>query len=100
MRRSLWVPLVAIVAIAVGGLGLTLASGNTPQLGLDLQGGASVVLQPKGKVKSGTLNTAISIIRARVDNLGVAEPDISRQGNAIIVQLPGVKNRDRALQIV
>jgi preprotein translocase subunit SecD len=46
------------------------------------------------------LDQAIDIIRNRVDALGVAEPDISRQGSAIIVQLPGVKNRDRALEVV
>ncbi len=100
MRRSLKVSLIVVILGAVVSLGATVASGNTPQLGLDLQGGASVVLQPKNKVPSSTLDQAISIIRSRVDALGVAEPDITRQGNAIIVQLPGVKNKDRALQIV
>jgi len=100
MRRSTIVSLIGILVIAFGALAATLVSGNTPQLGLDLQGGASVVLQPKNKVPSGVIDQAISIIRSRVDALGVAEPDISRQGNAIVVQLPGVKNRDRALQIV
>ncbi|MGH9164975.1 MAG: protein translocase subunit SecD, partial [Acidimicrobiales bacterium] len=71
-----------------------------PQLGLDLQGGASVVLRPKGKVSGGVLNQSIEIIRNRVDALGVAEPDISRQGTNIIVQLPGVKDQKRALSIV
>ncbi|MGI9033346.1 MAG: protein translocase subunit SecD [Acidimicrobiales bacterium] len=100
MRRATVASLVAVVVVAVAALGATVASGNSPQLGLDLQGGASVVLQPKTKVASSVLDQAISIIRSRVDALGVAEPDISRQGNAIIVQLPGVKNRDRALQVV
>ncbi|HEX3393282.1 MAG TPA: protein translocase subunit SecD [Acidimicrobiales bacterium] len=100
MRRSLTVSLAVIILGALVVLGATLASGNSPQLGLDLQGGASVVLQPKNKVPSGTLNQAISIIRSRVDALGVAEPDITRQGDSIIVQLPGVKNKDRALEIV
>ncbi|MFN2608012.1 MAG: protein translocase subunit SecD [Acidimicrobiales bacterium] len=100
MRRSTTASLLGIVAVAVVALGATLLVGHTPQLGLDLQGGASVVLQPKTKVSSGVLDQAIAIIRSRVDALGVAEPDISRQGNAIVVQLPGVKNRDRALEIV
>ncbi len=100
MRRSLTISLVGIILVAAVALGATLFSGNSPQLGLDLQGGASVVLQPKNKVPSATLDQAITIIRSRVDALGVAEPDISRQGNSIIVQLPGVKNKDRALQIV
>src|SRR5437899_2271054 len=94
------ISLVVLSLIAVGALGATIASGESPRLGLDLQGGASVVLQPKNKVKSGTLDQAIEIIRSRVDALGVAEPEIQRQGTAIVIQLPGVKNQKRALQIV
>ncbi len=100
MRRSHVVSLVIVFAVAVGSLVATLVAGNSPQLGLDLQGGASVVLAPKHKVESGVLDQSIEIIRSRVDAIGVAEPDISRQGNTIVVQLPGVKNKDRALQLV
>ncbi|MDQ2825880.1 MAG: protein translocase subunit SecD [Actinomycetota bacterium] len=100
MRRSLTVSLVAVFVVAIGALGATLLSGNSPQLGLDLQGGASVVLQPRNKVPSGVLDQAIEIIRNRVDALGVAEPEITRQGDSIIVSLPGLKNTDRALEVV
>ncbi|HVE46342.1 MAG TPA: protein translocase subunit SecD [Acidimicrobiales bacterium] len=100
MRKGLVVALVGIIFAAAGGLAATVAAGNSPELGLDLQGGASVVLRPKRAVATGVLNQSIEIIRNRVDALGVSEPDISRQGSNIIVQLPGVKNRDRALQIV
>ncbi len=100
MRRALILSLVFVFALAALSLGLTLASGNSPELGLDLQGGASVVLQPKTQVESSVLDQSIEIIRDRVDALGVAEPDITRQGDSIIVSLPGVKNRDRALQLV
>jgi preprotein translocase subunit SecD len=100
MRRSHIVSLAIVFAIALGSLVATLVAGNSPQLGLDLQGGASVVLAPKHKVDSGVLDQSIEIIRSRVDAIGVAEPDISRQGNTIVVSLPGVKNKDRALQLV
>ena len=100
MRRSHIVSLVMVLVLAVGSLVATLVAGNSPQLGLDLQGGASVVLAPKNKVDTGVLDQSIEIIRSRVDAIGVAEPDISRQGNTILVQLPGVKNKDRALQLV
>jgi preprotein translocase subunit SecD len=100
MRRTYSWTLIFIVLVAAGALGATVATKTTPNLGLDLQGGASVVLQPKHKAKSSDLNTAIEIIRSRVDALGVAEPDISRQGSSIIIQLPGVKNQKRALSIV
>jgi preprotein translocase subunit SecD len=96
----MWVCLIGVLVLAAGSLGLTLASGNSPQLGLDLQGGASVVLKPRNAVPSGVLDQAIEIIRNRVDGLGVAEPDITRQGDSIIVQLPGVKNKDRAVEVV
>ena len=86
--------------MAFGALGATLAVGNAPQLGLDLQGGASVVLEPREEVPQGVIDQAIEIIRNRVDALGVAEPEIARQGESIIVSLPGVENRERALQVV
>src|SRR3954468_25087466 len=89
-----------IIVLAVGALVATLVVGNKPQLGLDLQGGAYVVLQPDRKVDNGILKQSVEIIRSRVDALGVAEPDISTKGNSIIVQLPGVKDQNRALEIV
>jgi preprotein translocase subunit SecD len=90
------IAIVAIPLIAV------FATNTTPQLGLDLQGGISVVLAPKAgtKVKSDTLGQAVKIIRSRVDSLGVAEPEVSRQGNNIIVNLPGVKDREAAVNLV
>ena len=96
----MWICLIGVLVAAAGSLGATFPSGNSPQLGLDLQGGASVVLKPRNQVPSGVLDQAIEIIRSRVDGLGVAEPDITRQGDSIIVQLPGVKNKDRAVEVV
>jgi preprotein translocase subunit SecD len=100
MRRGTVGSLAFIVLVAVGSLVATLVFDNRPQLGLDLQGGTSVVLEPKRRTSEGVLNQSIEIIRNRVDALGVAEPDISRLGDNIIVQLPGVEDADRALQIV
>ncbi len=100
MRKSLWYSLLGITAVAVIALGSELAAGNQPLLGLDLQGGASVVLQPQGKVDSGVLNQAIAIMRKRIDALGVAEPNISRQGNNVVIELPGIKDPARALTVV
>ena len=100
MRRKLWLPLVFIVVAAIGGLAATLISGSGPELGLDLQGGVSVVLEPTSNASNDALGQSVEIIRDRVDALGVAEPEITRQGDAIVVQLPGVKNRDRALELV
>ena len=100
MRRRTGISLLVIVLIALGALGATVAFDNSPQLGLDLQGGTSVVLEPKDAASQSVLEQSIEIIRNRVDALGVAEPDISRLGDNIVVQLPGVTDSDRALQIV
>ena len=100
MRRNGLFSLIFIVLLAGGALAGTLAAGNEPQLGLDLQGGVSVVLEPTEKADSEAITQAIEIIRQRVDGLGVAEPEISRQDDAIVVQLPGVKDRERALALV
>jgi preprotein translocase subunit SecD len=100
VRRSLLISLVGTITVAVIFLAITLAQGNKPLLGLDLQGGASVVLKPQGKFDSGSLNTAIKVIRSRVDGIGVAEPNIQRQGNTIVVELPGVKNASEVLCLV
>jgi preprotein translocase subunit SecD len=62
------------------------------RLGLDLKGGASVVLEATNikDVTSSKMDQTVSVIRNRVDRLGVAEPEIQRLGtNQISVQLPG-----------
>ncbi len=100
MRRPLLLWIIGTVLVCVGALAAVIAAGFTPSLGLDLQGGASVVYQPAHPVPEDQLNQAIAIIRNRVDALGVSEPNIARQGNNIIIQLPGVKDQQRALQIV
>src|SRR5580765_4882439 len=75
-------------------------------LGLDLQGGMHLVLE----VDRSRLNAAeakeaperaMEIIRNRVDQFGVAEPLIQRQGeDRIVVQLPGLTDRQRAIDLI
>ena len=48
------------------------------------------------RLRHGSLDLAVERIRERVDSLGVAEPEILRQGDAIVVNLPGVKNQQQA----
>jgi len=74
--------------------------------GLDLKGGVQLVYQGKPtpqqpKVTQDALDRAVDIIRERVDQLGVSEPEIQRAGSdQIEVGLPDVKNAQRALQQV
>lgn len=100
MRRKLIYSLVGILVLAFGGLIATLVDGDTPSLGLDLQGGISITQKPVGAFNTSSLDLAVERIRERVDSLGVAEPEILRQGDAIVVNLPGVKNQAQAEQLV
>jgi SecD/SecF fusion protein len=101
--------LVGLIMAAVVGVALLGVPGSPAhkktRLGLDLQGGLEVVLQavpPKGqKVTQQGLDNAVSIMRQRVDKLGVAEPEIRKQGNdQIVIELPGVKNAGQAAQLI
>jgi len=88
---------VALTAVAVFG---AILAGWGPVLGLDLRGGVAVVLEPTESTDTDSLDQAIEIIRNRVDAIGVAEPDITRQDQKIVVQLPGVDDAQRALELV
>ncbi len=91
---------LSLIAAAIIGIVYTIAVGNEPLLGLDLQGGVSVVYQPTEDADEESLEQTVEIIRNRVDGLGVAEPEISRQGDTIVVDLPGVEQQQRALELV
>ena len=107
-RRS-YLILVGLIAVALAGV-LALAIPGSPvhkkvTLGLDLQGGLEVVLKavpPKGKTcDSACMERSISIMRSRIDKLGVAEPEIRKQGkNQIVIQLAGVHDAGKAAQII
>lgn len=101
-RRSAVITLVLTLAIAWGSLVATQANGTTPLLGLDLQGGFSVVLEAPEDVAPDVLEKAVEIMRRRIEALGnVQEPEIAVLGaNQIEVQLPGVTDRERALAAV
>ncbi|HRY30038.1 MAG TPA: protein translocase subunit SecD [Elusimicrobiota bacterium] len=78
-------------------------------LGLDLQGGIHLVLElktdklpdDKPETVREALDRAMEIIRNRVDQYGLAEPLIVRQGEKwVVVQMPGVKDRDQAKSLI
>src|SRR5450631_3570588 len=90
---------VLSLAVITGIPGVTKA--KKTRLGLDLKGGVELVYQGKptaqAKVNAESLNRAIDIMRTRVDQLGVAQPEIQRTGtNEIDVALPDVSNAKRA----
>ena len=78
---------------------------NSIKQGLDLQGGTHVVLQavdtPEMKVDDDAVNRSVKIIERRVNELGLTEPVIQRQGkDRIIVELPGVKDPEKAIAML
>jgi preprotein translocase subunit SecD len=99
VRRNV-ISVTATVVIVVVWFGLTLLSDSRPELGLDLQGGVSVVNFPVEGSDTAGLDVAVDIIRNRIDSLGVVEPEVSRQGDTIVVDLPGIENRQEALDLI
>lgn len=76
-------------------------------LGLDLQGGSYLVYEvdetqlPADMSESAAAERALEIIRNRIDQFGVREPKIQLTGrNRIIVALPGVKDSQRAREVI
>jgi SecD/SecF fusion protein len=109
MTRRAAVLVVALVTAALVGVALLAVPGSPleqrPTLGLDLQGGLEVTLQAvpphDRKLTKEDLDRSVSIMRSRVDKLGVAEPEIRTQGSdQISIQLPGVKDPAAAAQII
>ena len=97
------------VFLIIGLVAFSLWKAYPPQqkinLGLDLQGGVQLLLQvdmdkvPDEAKKDVTARVA-EIIRNRIDEFGVKEPDITTQGkDQVVVKLPGVTDRERAKEI-
>jgi preprotein translocase subunit SecD len=92
-----------VLALVAGSVWGFVAGGLRPQLGLDLVGGVSVVLTAPPGTTSPVVDRALETIRERVDRLGVAEPDITRQGDLnITVEIPrtGGESQQRLLELV
>jgi SecD/SecF fusion protein len=106
-RRSHLILMGLILAALLGAALLAIPGSplhKKPVLGLDLQGGTEVVLKavpPKGEqVTSDGMDTAQSVMRRRVDKLGVTEPEIRKQGDdQMVIELAGV-NPERAQEVI
>ena len=98
----------AILALAV--IGFSIYFAYPPQekihLGLDLKGGMHILLKVETakleeKDRAGAVERAVEIIKNRIDQFGVREPMITKQGkDEIVVQLPGMTEQERAREIV
>jgi len=93
---------LAIVVLVVSGW---LVAARPARLGLDLRGGTQIVLQTRDgertRATAKTTDEALEILRRRVDELGLAEPSLTRSGDRrIIVELPGVGDPRQAVDVI
>jgi hypothetical protein len=107
-RRS-HLTLIVLLMAALAGVALLGVSGSpyhrSIKEGLDLQGGLEVVLQakplPGQAVTPAEMANSISIIRQRIDKLGVSQPVVTQQGaNEINIELPAVHDPAQASKII
>ena len=106
MRKDSLLKLLAAVAVIVAVFFTFVAPLATSiRQGLDLQGGTHVVLEaedtPEAQVNEDAMERVVRIMEKRVNELGLAEPIVQRQGERrIIVELPGIKDPDKAIQVI
>jgi protein-export membrane protein SecD len=97
--------LAVALLLGFGSLAAVILTDTRPKLGLDLEGGISVILTAEAvdgqEIDPGVLQQTVEIIRQRTDAFGVAEPEVSVAGaNNILIQLPGVEDEERALELI
>lgn len=98
--------LLAIAALLIVGSWLMFMPPTTKiTQGLDIRGGLSVILTAKPAegqaLTAADMDRAVAIIENRVNKLGASEASIQKQGSdSILIQMPGVKNADKALEII
>ncbi|MBI4846444.1 MAG: protein translocase subunit SecD [Candidatus Omnitrophica bacterium] len=110
MPKSLRIKLILVILFVLFCSWVIYPLNEKINLGLDLQGGIFLTLRVdmsklptdvKADLRTDIVERTIEIIRKRVDQFGVKEPIISRQGaDRIIVQLPGVTDRIRARKLI
>ena len=100
MKRILKLLFLPIISIAL--FVYTYTNQIQPKLGLDLQGGISVILTAEEGTDKELIEQAVEIMRTRIAAFGdVQEPEISISGeNSVLVQLPGITDQEKALEAV
>jgi SecD/SecF fusion protein len=102
-QRNLFVLLLVVGMLIASAV---VISSKETKLGLDLQGGVELVYEVKARAgqpppSPDAIQRAIDVMRERVDNLGVAEPEIQQSGKKQInVALPDVSNLQQAIDQV
>jgi len=99
-----WRLIITIALVALSILALV-PPAQRIRLGLDLKGGSHIVLEcidtPEAPLDEDSVKRVVEIVRNRIDQLGVSEPIILRQGERrVLVQLPGETDPQRAVEII
>ena len=106
MRKDSLIKLLACIVAIVGiFLAFVQPLANSIRQGLDLQGGTHVVLEaedtPQAQVNDDAMQRVVKIMEKRVNELGLTEPIIQREGaRRVIIELPGIKDPDKAIQTI
>ena len=100
-RLRLWIVLIVVAAA----LCFAYFNRDGLNLGLDLRGGAHIVLQakdtPENPLRDDSIDRLLAVLRNRIDQYGVAEPIIQKSGtDRIIVDLPGIQDPAAALELI
>ena len=105
MNRSDKMRLWLVLIVVVGALCYAYLNKDNLNLGLDLKGGAHIVLQakdtPENPLRDDSIDRLLAVLRNRIDQYGVAEPIIQKSGaDRIIVDLPGIQDPAAALELI
>ncbi|MEW5895169.1 MAG: protein translocase subunit SecD [Candidatus Omnitrophota bacterium] len=107
MNKNLKIRLGIVLAVFLASLWFAFPIEKKINLGLDLKGGMHLVLRVETEkiedpaARKDAVQRAVEILRNRIDSMGVGEPVIQLQGeDQILIQLPGITDRDTAKQVI
>ena len=88
--RGLWASIIFVAVLVTLSLVGFATGALKPTLGLDLEGGVSVILSAPDGTPRDVMEQTLGNIRNRVDAFGVGEPEIVLSGTTIEIQIPGL----------
>ena len=106
MRGNAIIKFLATVVVIIGVFVVAAPKlASSIKQGLDLQGGTHIVLEAQdsgeNKVTDDAVNRVIKIMERRINEMGLTEPIIQREGaNRIIIELPGEKDPEAAIKTI
>lgn len=106
MRTKAIITFLATIIVIIGVFVVSIVPlASSIKQGLDLQGGTHIVLEAEDsdttQVTDDAVNRVVKIMERRINEMGLTEPIIQREGKRrIIIELPGVKDPDAAIKTI